>query len=129
MASDSATSPATDIDSFSSCASDRSPADRPDVACNDSFEIEAGPQSVLRGAWRPREGASHLVLGPNGIYYFRLAIPEHVRARDPSLPRELKRSTKAASKRLALARARKMCLDRGQLLMATNPLAKYNQVG
>ena len=41
----------------------------------------------------------------------RLAVPARIRAIHPELPAELKRSTKVASKRLALAKAREMCFD------------------
>lgn len=61
--------------------------------------------------WRPRIGASHLMKGPHGIYYLRLAIPECVRALNPGLPKELKRSTLQAEKRAALAQAKQMCVD------------------
>ena len=61
--------------------------------------------------WRPRIGASHLCLGANRIWYMRLVVPAHIRARHPELPKELKRSTKVTQKSLALAQAQKMCLD------------------
>jgi hypothetical protein len=92
-------------------ASGQFEARSPNVACNKGLigdEVMPAPDVE---AWRPRESAAHVSLGANGIYYFRLVIPAHVRALNPSLPRELKRSTKTTSKRLALARARKMCLD------------------
>lgn len=41
----------------------------------------------------------------------RLVVPEHIRARHPKLPRELRRSTKVALKRLALVKSREMCFD------------------
>lgn len=61
--------------------------------------------------WVPRIGATHLSQGPGGVWYMRLAVPARIRAIHPELPAELKRSTKVASKRLALAKAREMCLD------------------
>jgi hypothetical protein len=75
-----------------------------EVACNEGLIGDDVAPAPDIEAWRPREGAAHLSLGANGIDYFRLGIPEHVRALDPSLRRELKRSTKTTSKRLALAR-------------------------
>lgn len=61
--------------------------------------------------WVPRIGAAHLSKGPGGIWYMRLAVPARIRAIHPELPAELKRSTKVASKRPALVKAREMCLD------------------
>ena len=63
------------------------------------------------GAWLPRVGASYLTRGPQGIWYLRWLVPVRLRACRPDLPRELRRSTETANKRLALGRARKMCLD------------------
>jgi hypothetical protein len=71
----------------------------------------AAPASSDDATWRPRIGASHLCLGANGIWHMRLVVPAHIRARHPGLPRELKRSTKATQKGLALARAQKMFID------------------
>lgn len=75
--------------------------------------VQASDQPGARAAigWQPRIGATHLSQGPGGVWYFRLAIPLRIRAADPTLPRELKRSTKTGEKRLALARAREMCID------------------
>ena len=61
--------------------------------------------------WTPRLGSTHLSRGANGIWYMRLVVPEHIRARHPELPRELRRSTKVALKSLAVAKSREMCLD------------------
>lgn len=68
-------------------------------------------QSASVAAWRPRVGAGHLSKGPAGVWYMRLAIPARVRQLNPGLPGELKRSTLVTHKRLALARARKMCSE------------------
>lgn len=54
--------------------------------------------------------ADHLVRSASGIWYLRLVIPDHVRAANPSLPKELRRSTKQVQKRAALTTAREMCL-------------------
>lgn len=62
-------------------------------------------------AWSPRVTASHLLRGPNGIWYMRLVVPARIRALHPELPKELKRSTKVGVKSIALAKAREMCLD------------------
>lgn len=67
--------------------------------------------SAPNAVWQPRINATHLSKGVNGIWYLRLAIPEHVRARHPELPKELRRSTKAVVRNVALAKARQMCLD------------------
>lgn len=78
----------------------------PKAALSDSDALATG----LSG-WTPRLGSSHLSRGANGIWYMRLVVPEHIRARHPELPRELRRSTKVALKSLALAKSREMCLD------------------
>lgn len=62
-------------------------------------------------SWTPRLGATHLSKGANGIWYMRLVVPEHIRARHPELPRELRRSTKEGVRSAALVKSRKMCLD------------------
>jgi hypothetical protein len=61
--------------------------------------------------WRPRTGAHYLTRSANGIWYARLVIPPHIRAANPNLPREIRRSTRTAEKRLAATRARNICLD------------------
>lgn len=96
-----------------------------DVATATSIALPAEPQGSDASAcaaeesspdrpvasWQPRINATHLSKGVNGIWYLRLAIPEHIRARHPELPKELRRSTKAAVRSAALAKAREMCLD------------------
>jgi len=61
--------------------------------------------------WSPRAGAHYLTRGANGIWYARLAVPASLRALNPNLPREIRRSTRTAEKRLAATRARQMCLE------------------
>ena len=87
-----------------------------EVACN------VVPGTAL--PWRPRLDASHLRRGAGGIWYFRLAIPERVRAGNPALPTELNRSTRTGERRLALTRARQMCLE---FLVGYNNFAKPMQ--
>jgi len=52
--------------------------------------------------------ASHLSRSRHGIWYFRWKVPADVRARHPDLPKEFKRSTKAADTRRARTFAREM---------------------
>lgn len=61
--------------------------------------------------WTPRLNASYLTRGANGTWYFRMVVPAHLRAQNPDLPHEIRRSTETAQKRLALAKARQMCLE------------------
>jgi len=61
--------------------------------------------------WAPRLNASYLTRGANGTWYFRMVVPAHLRAQNPDLPHEIRRSTKTAQKRLALAKAKQMCLE------------------
>lgn len=61
--------------------------------------------------WTPRLNASYLTRGATGTWYFRMVVPAHLRAQNPDLPREIRRSTETAQKRLALAKARQMCLE------------------
>ena len=61
--------------------------------------------------WQPRQHSRHLFKSANGTWYFRLAVPAAIRAQHPELPRELKRSTETANKRVAEARAREMCIE------------------
>ena len=61
--------------------------------------------------WQPRQHASHLFKSGNGTWHMRLAVPAAIRARFPELPKELKRSTETADKRIAEARAREMCIE------------------
>ena len=61
--------------------------------------------------WTPRLNASYLTRGANGTWYVRMVVPAHLRAQNPDLPHEIRRSTKTAQKRLALAKAREMCLE------------------
>jgi hypothetical protein len=83
----------------------------PDAERAATTSCGAAPAASDDATWRPRISASHLCLGANGIWYMRLVVPAHIRARHPGLPRELKRSTKVTQKGLALARAQKMCID------------------
>ena len=70
------------------------------------------PDSVVATKpWQPRHHSRHLFKSANGTWYFRLAVPAAIRAHHPELPRELKRSTETANKRLAEARAREMCIE------------------
>lgn len=55
-----------------------------------------------------RLAADHLVKSRHGIWYFRWVVPGPVRKRHPSLPKELKRSTKTADIRQARAIARQL---------------------
>ena len=71
----------------------------------------AGPLSEDVGAWLPRVRANYLTRGPQGIWYLRWLVPVKLRAWRPDLPRELRRSTETANKRLVAGRARKMCSD------------------
>lgn len=61
--------------------------------------------------WCPRFNASYLARGTNGTWYLRLVVPSELRAAHPNLPKELRRSTETPQRRLAQARARKMCID------------------
>jgi integrase len=72
---------------------------------------EEGSPDRSVALWQPRINATHLSKSVNGTWYLRLAIPDHVRARHPELPKEIRRSTKAVVKSVALAKAREMCLD------------------
>ena len=54
--------------------------------------------------------APHLVRSRHGIWYVRIVVPERVRRLNPSLPRELRRSTRTASRQRAIAFSRKLCL-------------------
>lgn len=83
----------------------------PEVERAATTSCGAAPPLSGDATWRPRMGASHLCLGANGIWYMRLVVPAHIRARYPELPKELKRSTKATLKGLARARAQELCLD------------------
>jgi hypothetical protein len=74
-----------------------------------SARATEGVTCNARREWRPRAEAAHLSRAPNGIYYFRIVIPEHVRALRPDLPREIRRSTKTAAKQPALRHARQIC--------------------
>lgn len=51
--------------------------------------------------------ANYLTKSRHGIWYYRWAVPLRIRTAHPSLPKELKRSTKTADIRLARVRARK----------------------
>ena len=66
---------------------------------------------ALPPQWAPRLHASYLTRGPNVTWYFRMVVPAHLRAQNPDLPHEIRRSTKTAQKRLALAKAKQMCLE------------------
>ncbi|UUZ68769.1 hypothetical protein LP416_02250 [Polaromonas sp. P2-4] len=68
------------------------------VSCN-ATDAAVMPEVV----WQPRVSASHLAKGPNGIWYFRLAIPARVRALNPKLPKEIRRSTRTGNRCHALA--------------------------
>lgn len=85
--------------------------DRPKAAAlpPSSAQLTEGVTCNARREWRPRAEAAHLSRAPNGIYYFRIVIPEHVRALRPDLPREIRRSTKTAAKQPALRHARQIC--------------------
>jgi hypothetical protein len=72
------------------------------------------------GPWRPRAEAAHLSRAPNGIYYFRIVVPEHVRALRPDLPREIRRSTKTSAKQPALRHARQICEELVTSLTTSN---------
>ncbi|MEO6409765.1 MAG: site-specific integrase [Burkholderiaceae bacterium] len=61
--------------------------------------------------WTPRLHASYLTRSVSGTWYLRLVVPAAIRAAHPELPKELKRSTQTGQKRLARARAQKMCID------------------
>lgn len=61
--------------------------------------------------WIPRNNASYLTRSANGTWYLRVVVPSELRAAHPNLPKELRRSTKTPQRRLAEARARKMCID------------------
>ena len=69
--------------------------------------------------WAPQLNASYLTRGANGTWYFRMVVPAHLRAQNPDLPHEIRRSTKTAQKRLALAKAKQMCLEAHRQLIAT----------
>ena len=73
---------------------------------NSGQRPEAPPQQ-----WAPRLNASYLTRGANGTWYLRMVVPAHLRAQNPDLPHEIRRSTKTAQKRLALAKAKQMCLE------------------
>ena len=82
------------------------------AACSPKAALSDSDASATGySGWTPRLGAAHLSKGANGIWYMRLVVPEHIRARHPELPRELRRSTKVALKSLAVAKSREMCLD------------------
>lgn len=83
----------------------------PTLRADDATPNPTANELGLTKAWTPRSKATYLTRGANGTWYFRLVVPAHLRAQNPTLPRELKRSTKTADRRLALARSREMCLD------------------
>lgn len=54
---------------------------------------------------------NYLTKSRHGIWYYRWVVPPRIRAKHPSLPKELKRSTKTADIRIARVRARKFHED------------------
>lgn len=84
-------------------------AARPEAPLRLTDGVTCNAGRAAPGPWRPRADAAHLSRAPNGVYYFRIVIPEHVRARFPHLPREVRRSTKTSAKVPALEKARRIC--------------------
>jgi integrase len=66
--------------------------------------------------------ATHLTKSRHGIWYYRWVVPAHIRASNPSLPKELKRSTRTADIRIARARARKLHMTLAQPYMNIDDL-------
>ena len=68
---------------------------------------EAG-SGIKKRLWQPRQNARHLFKSGNGTWHIHLAVSVAICTRFPELPKELKRSTETANKRLAEARAHEM---------------------
>ena len=84
----------------------------PRAAVDEATHLSSGKRpEAPPPQWAPRLNASYLTRGANGTWYFRMVVPAHLRAQNPDLPREIRRSTKTAQKRLALAKAKQMCLE------------------
>ena len=96
----------------------QAPQATPSLKGQSGVEPADGGPTLL---WQPRLGSSHLAKGPGGVWYLRLTVPERIRKAHPALPKELKRSTKTAEKRLALARAREMCIEFSTRYITENP--------
>ena len=71
----------------------------------------AARRGIETRLWQPRQHSRHLFKSGNGTWYFRLAVPAAIRVQHPELPRELKRSTETANKRVAEACAREICIE------------------
>ncbi|MEC5214040.1 integrase [Polaromonas sp. CG_9.5] len=76
-----------------------------------AHSIPAPTNQVGIRPWQPRQHSRHLFKSANGTWYFRLTVPAAIRAQYPELPKELKRSTETANKRVAESRAREMCIE------------------
>ncbi len=92
---------------------------------------DAAGLDPARRPWRPRPTANHLVRTPAGVYHMRLVIPAHVRALNPELPGELRRSTKTSDRCQALRSAREMCRElvtsleqKGDAMLGSNGAAQ-----
>lgn len=99
-----------EVDDHASSASTAIHRDASDITGLNQASQTSDTQARAK-AWQPRQHASHIFRSANGTWYLRLAVPADVRARHPELPKELKRSTETANRRLAETRAREMCIE------------------
>ena len=103
--------PETSSDSIASNILESTSPDQRAVVCGAPQPTTGQRPAAPVQQWTLRLYASYLTRGANGTWYFRMVVPAHLRAQNPDLPHEIRRSTKTAQKRLALAKAREMCLE------------------